>query len=430
MCGPYHPAMKNFSVYDEFARVRNGGAVDRGFTDRWLQQFTAPEYQPYLKTYRDHVNWSLDFFRDGVWQQHPERGNTAYVFAFTNARGATWTDETRTFLDEWSTIDIADPHWPGQERFLREGDGRYALATFGNQIIAPHETDGISYAVDPVPSNQDMVLYYVRRMLETFTDGIYRDDYFSVANYNPLGPGYVGDDGTPHPGVNIFGFHDLSKRIAVMQHQMGRRPLILTHMTNTNVVPMLSFSTLILDHEWRDGGDYATQDAQERLHLDEDTALLLAQSTGLQSGCLSICCPLFHGERLVRSIWGVSLTHEMRYQWPYDALAGNISRYLCDFGYGWTNCRVWRYWDEAVPIKTSGTPVKLLILARKDKAMVIVTSYGSGGEVTLAVDRASLGLVNNPVAVNVESGEKLHPIAPGRFTLNLPRHDFRIIRIE
>ena len=43
-------------------------------------------------------------------------------------------------------------------------------------------------------------------MLETFADGIYFDDYFLTANYNPLGPGYVDDEGSLHAGVNIFGF--------------------------------------------------------------------------------------------------------------------------------------------------------------------------------------------------------------------------------
>ncbi len=104
-----------------------------------------------------------------------------------------------------------------------------------------------------------MVLFYHKRMLETFADGIYFDDYFLVPNYNPLGPGYVDDEGKLQPGVNIFGFHDLTKRMAVMQHQMGRRPLVFLHMTNTNIVPMLSFGTMIFDHEWRDQGDFQTR---------------------------------------------------------------------------------------------------------------------------------------------------------------------------
>ena len=41
----------------------------------------------------------------------------------TNARAINWGDEARTFMDEWSTLDIADPRWPGEERFVRAPDG-------------------------------------------------------------------------------------------------------------------------------------------------------------------------------------------------------------------------------------------------------------------------------------------------------------------
>ena len=194
-------------------------------------------------------------------------------------RAINWGEEVRTFMDEWSTLDIADPRWPGEERFVRAKKGGYRLAAYG-KVVTPGETTGIAYATDPVPSWQDMVLFYHKRMLETFADGIYFDDYFLAPNYNPLGPGYVDEEGKLHAGVNIFAFHELTKRTAVMQHQLGRRPVVFLHMTNANIVPMLSFGTMILDHEWRDQGDWRDKDFQERLSLDEDASLLLAQSTG------------------------------------------------------------------------------------------------------------------------------------------------------
>lgn len=86
-----------------------------------------------------------------------------------------------------------------------------------------------------------------------------------------------------------------------MQHRMGRRPLIFIHMTNTNIVPMLSFGTLLLDHEWRDQGDFREKDFHERLDLDDDASLLLAQSTGFQSGCIGVVHNLLHGEAQIRS---------------------------------------------------------------------------------------------------------------------------------
>jgi hypothetical protein len=429
-CYAFYPALGNFAIYDEFARLRGGKAADPAFTDTWLAQFAGPEFEPLLKTYRAHVNWSVHFFSGGRWRPAPGSGRTGYVIPYTNARAVNWGEEVRTFLDEWSTLDIADPRWPGEERFVRAKDGGYRLAANG-KVSMPGETAGISYAIDPVRSWQDMVLFYHKRMLETFADGIYFDDYFLAPNYNPLGPGYVDDEGKLHAGVNLFAFHDLAKRIAVMQQQMGRRPLVFLHMTNANIVPMLSFGTMLLDHEWRDQGDWRDKDFQERLSLDEDASLLLAQSTGLQSGCLGVVHNLFHGDlRLIRSALGVALTHEMRMGVDGGSVGQRIGELMCDFGYGLPDCRVWRYWDGPLPLRATGVPVKTLALARRGKAMVVVTSYGPAGEVVLALDGKSLALPDNALAVDAETGTEVQRLGPGRFKLALPRHDFRLILVE
>ena len=246
-CFAFYPAFQDFSIYDEFARLRRTGQMDRGYTDKWLERFRAPEFAALLPTYRAHVNWTQNFFQDKGWREAAGAGKTAYAIPYTNARAINWGAEVQTFLDEWSTLDVADPRWPGEERFLRRPRGGYLLNAY-RKLIEPGETSGIAYAIDPVPSWQDLVLFYHRRMLETFADGIYFDDFFLSPNYNPLGPGYVDDEGRLRPGVSIFGFRELAKRIAVMQHQLGRRPLLFIHMTNTNIVPFLSFGTLLLDH--------------------------------------------------------------------------------------------------------------------------------------------------------------------------------------
>lgn len=428
-CYAFSPAFDNFSVYDEFARLRKGGAADFAFTDTWLKQFDAPEFQPLLTTYRNHINWSLRFFDKGAWGSQPEKGRFGRVIPYTNARAVSWGEEAETFMDEWSTLDIADPRWPGEERFVRSKDGVCRLAAYG-KVSVPGAAAGIAYAIDPLPSWQNMALYYEKRMLETFADGVYYDDFFLSPNYTPTGPGYIDDDGVLRPGVTIFGFRELAKRTAVMQHRMGRQPLVFIHMTNANLIPLLSFGTIILDHEWRDQGAFKAMDCQERLSLDGDTSLLLAQSTGLQSGCLSVWHNLFHGdERITRSALAVSLTHEIKCGLWYGQLHERVTALLAGFGYGLADCRVWRYWDTEQPVKTAGAPAKTLALARAGKALIAVASYGPAGEVRLTLDTRLLGLPENATAVNAETGEPVERTAPGQFTLTLPRHDFRLIAL-
>lgn len=434
----FYPAFKNFSVYDEFVRLRKGGTADFAFTENWLKQFQAAEFTsrldehghpPNIVTYRNHIDWSLRFFNKGAWSSQPEKGRTGWVIPYTNARAINWGEEAETFMDEWSTMDIADPRWPGEERFIRGKDSICRLARYG-KVSIPGETSGIAYAIDPLPSWQNMVLHYLKRMMETFADGIYFDDFFLSPNYTPTGPGYVAEDGTLRPGVNIFGFRELTRRTAVTQHQMGRRPLLFIHMTNANLIPLLSFGTIILDHEWRDQGAFKDKDCQERLYLDGDTSLLLAQSTGLQSGCLSVWHNLFHGdERITRSALGVSLTHEIKCGLWYGPLHVRTTALLANFGYGLPDCRVWRYWDANQPVKTEGAPAKTIVMARAGRALLAVSSYGPGGDVSLALDLAALGVPADAVARNAETGEPIERTAGGRFKLSLPRHDFRLIEV-
>ncbi|MHB0957154.1 MAG: glycoside hydrolase domain-containing protein [Pirellulaceae bacterium] len=431
-CFAFYPAQRDFSIYDEFVRVRRSGQVDRSYTDRWLERFGAPEFAPHLETYRAHVNWTLNFFAHDSWRKGAAAGKTTYAIPYTNARAVNWGEEVRTFADEWSTLDVADPRWPGEERFLRVQDGSWALNAYG-KTEPLHEFSGIAYATDPVASWQDMVMHYCRRMLETFADGIYYDDFFLAPNYNPLGPGYIDDQGQLRPGVNIFGFRELAKRTAVMQYQMGRRPLSFIHMTNTNIVPMLSFGTLLLDHEWRDQGDFREQDVHERLLLDEDTSLLLAQSTGLQSGCIGVIHDLFQGPqrpRFIRSGLAVALTHEMKFPLYWEELGRTTAEHLSNFGYGLPDCRVYRYWDEPSPVTTAGAPAKTLVLSRNGRAFVVLASYGPAGDVTLTLDHEKLGLPDDATAVNVETRVVIERTAPAQFKLALARHDFVLLLIE
>jgi hypothetical protein len=74
--------------------------------------------------------------------------------------------------------------------------------------------------------------------------------------------------------------------------------------------------------------------------------------------------------------------------------------------------------------------VKTLTLARQGKAMIVVTSYGPGGEIILDLDRKSLGVPDNAIALDAETNAELQRLNGGRFKLTLARHDFRLILVE
>jgi hypothetical protein len=75
-------------------------------------------------------------------------------------------------------------------------------------------------------------------------------------------------------------------------------------------------------------------------------------------------------------------------------------------------------------------PVKTLTLARAGKAMILVCRFGPTGEVTVNLDPKMFDTSGDWIAVNAETGERIARLEPGSFTMTIPRHDFRLVRIE
>ena len=366
-----YPDGKDYAYWEKLAEQRRTGKLDKDFAQRWFDRYSAlsdqqrSEFEPAM---RAGFEWS-SFSPVNL----PKAEKFTYVIPYTNPRGA--SGETRefltTFIDEWLAGDIVDPGWNGRSTFERP-----------RRAHAAHPGFASWYQVEPVPSRNDMLLFYHRKMLETFADGIYWDNFFLQPNYVPAeagGPGYVDDDGRPRAGVNLMGFRDLVKRTATMMHVMGRRPLTYIHMTNVNIVPMLSFGTVNLDWEWRDQGRLGSMDLQDRLDLD----LILAQSLGLQAGNLSVAITgnILKGGDGVSRDWlnrtgmAVCLPYEIRMHQGTKEVSF-VQTELARFGYGQSDCRVHRSWEPDFPLRTEGAEMRALVLSRKGKAMIAVGNFG------------------------------------------------------
>lgn len=366
------PAGKDYDFWEKLAAYRRMGERDPEFEKEWLARFEDLPDKTY-NSLRAHFNAGLSWAA-GTPAVTPETTKYNYVIPYTNPRGASLGEDVdfrTTYIDEWQTIGIADPAWARASAFQR-----------------PTRIKGAAtwYHVEPVPSRVDMMLYYHQKMFETFADGVYWDNFFLRPCYVPAeagGPAYVGDDGRMHPGVNLMGFRNLAKRTATMMHAMGKRPLIYIHMTNTNIVPMLSFGTLNLEWEWRDQGAWALKDLQTRLGADRDTALILAQSLGLKSGNITIAIDRFHPpkssgvtrEWLFRTVMAVCLPHEIKvYQGTREVSA--VQDLMAAFGYGKPECKVYRYWEDGFPLETEGAKTHALVLGKDGKAMLAIGNFG------------------------------------------------------
>jgi hypothetical protein len=157
-------------------------------------------------------------------------------------------------------------------------------------------------------------------------------------------------------------------------HVMGKRPLTYIHMTNANIVPMLSFGTVNLDWEWRDQGPFADLDVQDRQGPD----LILAQSLGLQSGNLPVAitgCKLHGRDWLTRTLMATCFPHEIRIHSGSGDVAFAQTQ-MARFGYGQPDCRVFRFWEDGFPLKIEGAAMRGLVLARDGKGLIALGNFG------------------------------------------------------
>ena len=117
------------------------------------------------------------------------------------------------------------------------------------------------------------------------------------------------DDGLLHGGVDIWSLRDMAKRSAVLQHSLGKpHTTLMLHMTSVNIVPVVGWASVNYDWEdhlsgdgskyadcskyprsvciphWMNGNQIWSMDYQDRFGLNGDTAMILAQSVGLQTG--------------------------------------------------------------------------------------------------------------------------------------------------
>ena len=403
-----YPLDKRFEIYTAFAQMRRTGEWDLAFVDKWMKYVE----QLYPKDSQEYA-FTLAHIRAGSWSAKGSPWNTDIrLFGYTNARGISFCEqEFETFQDEWLRYDWFNRDWKG-------GD--------------------VAYDVSPSDSFVDFAVWYYRRMLECM-EGVYWDNVYLSAHYDPvMGSAWTDEKGRTHPGMGLFHLRELVKRTAVMHWQeskglpASRLPLIqLSHMTNTMIVPVLSFGNSNMDWEWR----YGDTDFQDRFSPD----LTVAETIGRQVGAWGTILGGGHPDpKDPRTAWvwrtrlGIGLVHEIQ-NFDYEpALDSEIYKKLFEFGYGAPDCRVFNYWDlpHPVSVKSEGVDGKTIAIARGGKAVIVVTDYGNGGDCTVKLDLAALGLGAEAKAADFETGQAIEKVGPGEFKFQLKKHDFKIFRAE
>ncbi len=394
-----YPINRDFSVYRAFSRARDTGKTDPDFVKQFLEQ-----YKQYVdpgsdqwKLYEVHVNAGMNA------ASSVKRAEGWLWTPYTNIRGGSWAmEEWPVFQDEW----INFPYF---------------------QRTARSEA---AYEVTPTASFRDAAAWYYKEMLTCF-DGIYWDNIFLAANQDTVAGGaWVDEKGRIHPSMGLWDLREMFKRTAVLFHEQGRPVFAnVAHMTNTNLVPVLAFCTVNLDWEWQ----YGKRDWQDRFTPDLTVAETIGRQTGniplvLAGGFYDPKDPAY--EFCMRTRMGVCLVHEIRFwdwgpAWCYD-----LYKRLFDFGYGDPACRVYNYWDEGFPLTVTGCDAKGIVMVNGKRAVVAVTDYSGGGDVTLKLDLKAVGLPDTIKASDLETAEALTGAASGEVSFPLRKHDLKVVLFE
>lgn len=395
-----YPIDRDFSIYDAFSVARDTGEFNADFVAQWLTKYQKYGVEPGSERatfFSNHINAGMrtaaSMLRSQGWLWTP----------YTNPRGMGFhMEEWPVFQDEWSRY-----------QFLKR-------ATSG----------GVGYDIHPTASMRDACMWYYREMLRCF-DGIYWDNIYMSANYDTIaGDAWVDERGRVHPSMGLWDMRELIRRTAIMLHEQGRTAYAnVPHMTNTNIIPILSFATVNLDWEWKYGKD----DFQDRFTPD----LTVAQTIGRQTGNIPLILGGGHTPAddpaypfMIRTRTGVCLVHEIRvWDWRQNVHSEMLHK-LYQFGYGTEACRVYNYWDEGFPLSVEGVDARALVMVNGPRAIAIVTDYAEGGECTVQLDLAALGLPGTVAPTNLETGEALTSPGPGAARFALSRHDFRAVLFE
>ncbi|MCD6407571.1 hypothetical protein J7L87_00790 [bacterium] len=390
-CGDFYPRNKDFSIYEWMRETREKGKVSEEKFKKWIEGYdkNSPRYKTYLRHMYATAN---------VLKRKPDK-----VIVYTNARGSAINEEFLTFQDEWLLDSFSSRKW-------KKGGV-------------------VSYGVSPVKSFQDFALYYFKKMLESKAiDGIYFDNTFLKSNFDILsGIPYIDDNGNLRPGIDIFEMREYLKRVAVLVHQMGQPWINVSHMTNTQIVPINTWVGVNLDWEWK----YGLDDFQDRFTRD----FIRTESIGLKTGCVPLVLIGIRGEEkekipwVERTLLGTTLLHEIKV-WQYFKLRDEIYKKFFDFGYGEKNCKVYHYWDSYIPVKIEGVDAEPLVLSKDKKLLILLVSFDKTGNCKLKIDGKFLNLPENGKFYDIETGKIIKKISSYECEFKLKKHDFKIIEFK
>jgi len=299
-----------------------------------------------LKSAGDYGNFNI-FPEDYDWEAAAGRAKL-HQFHYKGGHGYT---EPILYIDR-NWVGLPPDSWEYRGRWWKSGFYRYL----------PEARNCSIWNFNEWLRNCDIVGFYIDdSWVGTFTDP-------------DTGPAYRLADGTVQPGFEFFDYREFMKRLRWIFHDNDMEPFIWVHMTQTHLMPALSFADVILDGEdrflaWGDKRDFLYMWSLPRLRFSNQDKWGIPQVWMNKIGADQIApVEMPHWEyRQQRSYYAALLVNDISNTggWSPDALKAGCYDDAAEFI---------GYWDPKCPVATDNPKVVASVYKREGRAAVVITS--------------------------------------------------------
>lgn len=395
-----YPAGCDFSYADNMVICRESGIYPAEFMKKWVAE-KIDANKGWSATWKEdrtrHVGAGMGSMVG--------KGSTPTVAYIEEHRQDTTTPEWVTFQDEWAAQGY-DAH-----RVTEAG----ARAEYDAGRIW-----GVPICFDK--SYQDFAVYMA---VQWYLRGIgpYNDNVYPQNCFDPMkSDAYVRPDGQVQASANIWELREYHKRqwIAEQDAQpLSKYELFISnHMTNANMLPVLTWGDVALDNEW---GFKAGSEPWPGSILQTE---MIGRQTGnygfalypVSGVSLKSTYPKLKDDQIARTEWGMRFAHEI-----FRGPGTPMEKLVRDFGYGNPDCKVINYWsgpevEPGCPIIKIDNPNVLwtAIWNPKDKSLLIAatnwTNDAQSSPITITAPKGAI----LTTWTNAETGK---PVIPGQIEL-------------
>ena len=410
-CGSMHPYKNDWRIVEIIQNSIKNGKVDKSGMEQLKKELNPPK----VFGDKDWV-WMNDYFA----KRYVNTDLPPMVYSSENSASMV-TDEWKTFQDEWGLSLYTPRQWPDWT------------------IFAQGSNQSPSVEVNSAASYRDFAAWVQDQWLRRGI-GIYWDNNRTRVSFNPRNSAaYFTEDGAVQPALELWNLRELHKRtyriLAVHRETYGPGLHWSCHMTNTLMLPLHSWATVILDNEDSKTDTY-------------DPAFVRTESTGFQVGAHGYSLKHLYGENnaVVKPLdekqkakisWGMRMVHELARcgasggsaMAKGDRRSPEQEKIVRNFGYGSDDVKITNYWNRDARLNVTPKAVKWIMLEHKDGRRMYVLSSYSVTPVKVAIECDSALSGRN--VIDAETGEALGSWNGKTFEIPVPGpYGVRIIEVK